>query len=257
MRFFSIKNFILSPSKITTSPSIIVTIVFVVVVALLIELNECSSLAELIKENSVFTAKNTNNQINTSNKNELPSNEYDSESLLDSSIFGNTYETFFEFANRRTFEIESRNKDLYEKSMRSCIYTPYENENDERGGGGGADEDDAINENLGADKSSTSQCLVSVLNLAEHHGSSGSGANSGGLGGKTSDRLFQFDAKTLGLISSSDSSLRLFDFNATHGVLQSMRVKYFKSERPYDACADSANGNVYVVFPDENKIGNI
>jgi len=100
---------------------------------------------------------------------------------------------------------------------------------------------------------------VSVLNLAEHHhGSSGGGggANSG-LGGKTSDRLFQFDAKTLGLVSSSDASLRLFDFNATHGVLQSMRVKYFKSERPYDACADPTNGNVYVVFPDENKIGNL
>ena len=249
MRISSTKNVILSPySKINISPTIVVAIV---VVSLLVELNECSSLAELIKENSVFTAKNTNNQINNNNnKNEMPSNDYDSESLLDSSIFGNTYETFFEFANRRTFEIESRNKDLYEKSMRSCIYTPYENENDERG-----DKDDAISENVADPKSSSSsQCLVSVLNLAEHHGNSG--ANSG-LGGKTSDRLFQFDAKTLGLVSSSDASLRLFDFNATHGVLQSMRVKYFKSERPYDACADPTNGNVYVVFPDENKIGNI
>ena len=183
-----------------------------------IDLDDCSS----IKEHTASLFK--------INKDKIFGNNLNNDSLLDTSIFDNTYETFFEFANRRTFEIESRNKDLYEKSMKACIYTPYENDNDES---------DTTSNNQ--------QCLVSVLNMAEHHG--------GGSGGRMSDRLFQFDAKTLGLISSSDSSLRLFDFNATHGILQSVRVKYFKNERPYDACADTVNSNVYAVFPDENKIG--
>ena len=88
--------------------------------------------------------------------------------------------------------------------------------------------------------SKSDECVLAALNMAEH--------------GKTSDRLFQFDADTVGLISSSDSSFRLFDFSAQHATLTAVRVKYFKNERPYDACADQ-HKNVYIVFPDENKIG--
>jgi hypothetical protein len=207
-----------------------------------IGLSESSSLAELIKENSAFTAKTSNNNHY---KNDIPSSDYDlnSDSLLDTSVFGNTYETFFEFANRRTFEIESRNKDLYEKSMQACIYTPYENESEQQGEH--FHQQQQFDDGERKQESTNPQCLVSVLNMAEHHSG----------GGKMSDRLFQFDGKTLGLVSSSDSSLRLFDFNTTHGVLQSVRVKYFKSERPFDACADTVNSNIYIVFPDENKIG--
>lgn len=214
--------------------------IVILVEVVCIGLSEASSLAELIKENSAFTAKTSN--TNHYNKNDIPSSDYDlnSDSLLDTSVFGNTYETFFEFANRRTFEIESRNKDLYEKSMQACIYTPYESESEQQQQQQFDDDDDERKQ-----ESTNTQCLVSVLNMAEHHSG----------GGKMSDRLFQFDGKTLGLVSSSDSSLRLFDFNTSHGVLQSVRVKYFKSERPFDACADTVNSNVYVVFPDENKIG--
>ena len=76
---------------------------------------DCSSLAELIKENSVFLKSENQNKFNNDPN-------YDVGDMFDSSVFGNTYESFFEFANRRTFEIESRNKDLYEKSMKACIY---------------------------------------------------------------------------------------------------------------------------------------
>lgn len=42
----------------------------------------------------------------------------------DDSVFGNTGETFFDFANRRVNELNNANKILFDKSMTQCPYAP-------------------------------------------------------------------------------------------------------------------------------------
>ena len=91
--------------------------------------------------------------------------------------------------------------------------------------------------------SSSSECLLYTLTLPDQ-------------GGKTSDRLFSFDANTIGLVSSTEASLRFLDITPDSGHLQTVRVKHFRggAERPFDACTDPASAHIYVVFPDENKL---
>ena len=109
----------------------LILLVFVVIICSL-EGHQCTSLADLIKENSLFlrnkieaSSSHASSSLNSDMSYDVSGNGASSDSALDTSVFGNTYESFFDFANRRTHEIESRNKDLYEKSMKACIYTPY------------------------------------------------------------------------------------------------------------------------------------
>ncbi|CAF0959497.1 unnamed protein product [Brachionus calyciflorus] len=147
-------------------------------------------------------------------------------------IFDPTRESFFDYARRRTAELKSKNKDLFEKAVNLC---PYSIRSDE------------INEENTAKRFPRSfynlekkMCIVGSYNFENNYG-------------LTSDRLFLFDPYTIGLISSSDSSLRLYNFNLYHKSLNQIRIKYFRNEVPTDACADK-NKNIYVVFPDQNKI---
>lgn len=177
---------------------------------------------------------------NFDDRNSAPSDD----SGFDPSIFGNTDESFFEFANRRVNELKNQNKQLYDKSIASCQYSPktfldtyslvsrrdlgeITLENDYR---------------IAEDKSSMRQsCQIAEFSLND-------------LNGKTSDRIFIYDPLTIGLVSSSDSTLRFYTLNILHKTFTLVRTKYFKNEVPFDACSDKYK-NIYVVFPDQNKIG--
>lgn len=71
---------------------------------------------------------------------------------------------------------------------------------------------------------------------------------------KTSDKLFMLDTYTVGILSSSDSSLRLYNLNVYARTFSLVRAKHFRgADVPYDACADKFK-HIYIVFPDVNKI---
>lgn len=74
------------------------------------------------------------------------------------------------------------------------------------------------------------------------------------LNARTSDKLFMLDAYTVGLLSSSEFSLRLYNLNIYQRTLTLLRTKHFRGgDVPTDACADKFK-HIYVVFPDSNKI---
>lgn len=71
---------------------------------------------------------------------------------------------------------------------------------------------------------------------------------------KTSDKLFMLDTYTVGILSSFDSSLRLYNLNVYARTFSLVRAKHFRGlDVPYDACADKFK-HIYIVFPDVNKI---
>ena len=62
------------------------------------------------------------------------------------------------------------------------------------------------------------------------------------------------DTYTVGILSSSDSSLRLYNLNVYARTFSLVRAKHFRgADVPYDACADKFK-HIYIVFPDANKI---
>ncbi|RNA09637.1 hypothetical protein BpHYR1_035420 [Brachionus plicatilis] len=148
---------------------------------------------------------------------------------VDTSIFGNTHESFFEFAERRVADLKKKNKKLFENAVKMCPYSTK------------TDETDELNR--------YSRSLFSVEKKSCTVGSFGFHNNYG----LTADRLFLVDPFTIGLISKSDSTLKLFNFNLYHKSLNHIRTKYFRSEVPADACADR-NKHIFIVFPDQNKI---
>jgi hypothetical protein len=185
-------------------------------------------------ENHHHSDQIINNEDEESHNNN--NDDQDSE-LGDDSVFGNTGESFFEFANRRVNEIKNQNKLQFEKSINSCVYSPkaqltkrYVSESETFSG----------NESNRISINTNKRCILGSFKLSD-------------VLGKTSDRLFMHDPITLGLISSADSTLRLFNFNMVTRTLHHLRTKHFHNEVPVDACSDKFK-NIYVVFPDQNKI---
>ena len=100
----------------------------------------------------------------------------------DSSIYGNTDESFFDFANRRVNELKTMSENLFDKSLSSCPYTPLD-----------------LNEHS-HHSLLNNKCLVSSLSLNSLHG-------------KSADRMFLIDELTVGVVSSSDSSVSFYSIN--------------------------------------------
>ena len=67
-------------------------------------------------------------------------------------------------------------------------------------------------------------------------------------------KLFSYDQNIIGLITNSEQSIRLYYFNPYHKSLIQIYKKIFHQQVPFDACVDKAK-NIYLVFPDEQKIG--
>lgn len=148
---------------------------------------------------------------------------------VDTSVFGNTDESFFEFAERRTADLKKKNIILFENAVNMCPYSAKVDNNEE-----------------------SKRFLRSILNVEKKSCTVGSFSfhNKYGL---VADRLFLVDPFTIGLISKSDSTLKLFNFNLYHKSLNHIRTKYFRNEMPADACADRSK-HIFIVFPDQNKI---
>lgn len=72
--------------------------------------------------------------------------------------------------------------------------------------------------------------------------------------GSLSGKLFLYDNNIVGLITNTDMSVRFYYFNPNHKSIIQIFKKYFRNEVPYAACTDKLK-NVYIVFPDEQKIG--
>lgn len=88
---------------------------------------------------------------------------------------------------------------------------------------------------------STNECTLASLTFETLHD-------------RTSDKLFLLDTYTVGLLSSSEFSLRLYQLNVYQRSLTLLRTKYFRGgDVPTDACGDKFK-HIYVVFPDTNKI---
>lgn len=71
--------------------------------------------------------------------------------------------------------------------------------------------------------------------------------------GITSDRLFLIDPLTIGHISKARREINIFSVNLADNHLTLIYKKHFFLSFPYDACSTSAR-NIFVVFPDQNKI---
>lgn len=149
--------------------------------------------------------------------------------FLDTSVFGNTDETFFEFANRRVQELEDKNRLKFDRAIQKCSASSGLNNNNNNKQDG---------KPLPVRVEET--CMVGSLNFDNFFA-------------RTSDRLFLYDQNTIGLISSHESALKLYHFNAAQRTLAHWRTKHFKNEIPHDACVDKSKA-IYIVFPDSNKI---
>lgn len=170
---------------------------------------------------------------------------------MDDSVFGNRDESFFDFASRRVNELQNINRNLFLKSINQCEYSPIDtNEHSSNHDVNNkiSDNDSELEEDINKrfltrsiQQSPDSNCILASVSLDTFLG-------------KTSDKLFLYDMYTVGLISSSDSTLRFYYFNIYQRTLNLLRTKYFRGEVPYDACTDKFK-NIYVVFPDQNKIG--
>jgi hypothetical protein len=182
-------------------------------------------------ENHLQSDQMNNNDDDDSHNN---NDEQDTE-LGDDSIFGNTGESFFEFANRRVNELKNQNRLQFEKSINNCFYSPKSQLSKRY-----VSESFSGNESNKTPVNTNKKCILGSFTLPD-------------VLGKTSDRLFMHDPITLGLISSADSTLRLFNFNMVTRTLHHLRTKHFHNEVPVDACSDKFK-NIYVVFPDQNKI---
>lgn len=147
----------------------------------------------------------------------------DNQDIIDSSIYGNTDESFFDFANRRVSELKAVNENLFDKSINSCPYTPLDHDMKR------SDQNDQ-----------NDKCLSGSLLLNN-------------LRGKTADRLFLVDELTIGVISSSDSSVGFYSINMPDMTITPLRTKIFRNQVPFDGCADSLR-NIFIVFPEQNKI---
>lgn len=191
-------------------------------------------------ENDNNNNNNNGQSLNEDTNDNTNNNTVEDESDFDTSIFGNTDESFFEFANRRVAELQNLNNNLFEKAIGSCPYAPVNSNEDSQ-----TDSSQTANRfSRSALTNENENCVVGSLNFENFYG-------------KTSDRLFLFDFYTIGLISSSDSTLRLYNFNIFHRTLSHVRTKYFRNnEVPHDACADKYK-SIFVVFPDQNKIAKL
>lgn len=170
---------------------------------------------------------------------------------LDSSVYGNTDESFFAFAERRISELRSFHKSMLDKSIATCPYAPAvtssssktasdnQRHHHHHQGPSKMQRPDANNNNNAGEESNS--CIVNSLSLDRDFG-------------QTSGRLFYYDPFHIGLISSSDSTLRIFNFNLVTRSLTLSRTKHFRNEVPFDACVDKSK-NIFIVFPDQNKIG--
>lgn len=172
----------------------------------------------------MFT-KYTNNIQNT-NKDDNSLNDQEN---VDASVYGNTDESFFDFANRRVSEMNAVNEQLFDKSINSCPYTPLDH-----------DLKRAEHHEAYSHDNTNRKCLSGSLLLSN-------------LRGKTADRIFLVDDLTLGVISSADSSVSFFSIQMPEMSVVPLRTKVFRNQVPFDACADSMR-NVFVVFPEQNKI---
>ena len=162
---------------------------------------------------------------------DLPNKKRNSD--YDTSVFGNTDESFFEFNNRRLQEMIEQNTKHYDYLINSCQYSSVMNNQKEP--------TNKFNKKQKRQTESEKNCVVSSLPLNDYYG-------------LTSDRLFLLDSTILGLITTSDKSIRFFHIDSNKKTLTPMRTKFFRTEdRPYDACADSSK-NIYIVFPDQNRI---
>lgn len=188
------------------------------------------------QEQSFDDNNHHNDQMINNEDEESHNNNDEQESELgDDSVFGNTGESFFDFANRRVNEIKNQNRLQFDKSINNCVYSPKSQLtkrylSDSFNG----------NETTKIPANTNKRCILGSFSLPD-------------VLGKTSDRLFMHDPVTLGLISSADSTLRLFGFNMATRTLNHLRTKHFHNEVPVDACSDKFK-NIYVVFPDQNKI---
>jgi hypothetical protein len=155
----------------------------------------------------------------------------------DSSIYGNTDETFFDFANRRVNELKLLNENLFDKSIGTCPYTPLDTDlnNNIKPAEEIVEEEEEETETNNNNK----KCMKSSLILNY-------------LRGKTADRIFLIDETTFGVISSADSSVSFYNLNDNF-AFNHMRTKVFRNQVPYDGCADSAR-NIFIAFPEQNKI---
>lgn len=171
-------------------------------------------------------------------------------------MFGNTGETFFDFANRRADELNNARKILFDKSMTQCPYAP----SSPLAVGAGED--------VVSLSSNTEQLLANDVDDEMSKRSSEVEINLNNeecvlasvtfdtmpMMGKTSDKLFMLDTYTVGILSSSDSSLRLYNLNVYARTFSLVRAKHFRgADVPFDACADKFK-HIYIVFPDTNKI---
>lgn len=162
---------------------------------------------------------------------QLPKVEHkiDKSEAVDRSVFGNTHESFFEFAERRVADLKNKNTILFENAVKMCPYSANTNDKEES---------NRFSRSLpNVEKKS---CTVGSFSFHNNYG-------------LTADRLFLVDPFTIGLISKSDSTLKLFNFNLYHKSLSHIRTKYFRNELPADGCADR-NKHIFIVFPDQNKI---
>jgi len=107
----------------------------------------------------------------------------------DMSIYGNTDESFFDFANRRVNELKTMSESLFDKSLSSCPYTPLD-----------------LNEHP-QNSPSNNKCLVGSLSLNSLHG-------------KSADRIFLIDELTIGVVSSSDSSVSFYSINMPGSLIE-------------------------------------
>lgn len=183
----------------------------------------------------------TNHHHNNNNQTHSNHDEND----FDPTIYGNTDESFFEFANRRVFELQNMNRNLFDKAINSCPSAPL-NLNTESSYEASMDNDNSLINPLSNSHKylrtdiNDSECIVGSYSFENFYG-------------RTSDRLFLYDPFTIGLVSSTDGTLRLYSFNIFHRTLSHLRTKYFRNENPYDACTDKYK-NIYIVFPDQYKI---
>ena len=157
-----------------------------------------------------------NNNNNNNNDQETTENE-----TFDPSVFDTDGgESFFDFANRRVMEMQNQNKQQFEKAISECSV--------------------AMTISNSHHQVEEEKCSVGSLTIDN-------------MFTRTADRLFLYDANTIGLISSQEASLKFLSFNAHQKTLTHLRTKYFRNEIPHDACVDKSRA-IYVVFPDQNKI---
>ena len=121
----------------------------------------------LVKENEPSTTSRDNEEENNNNNNNNnmllvePNGEEIGESgggggggdfPLDDSVFGNTDESFFDFANRRMNELKNMNKMLFDKSIAQCPYAASSPLNVAGGGDTVESSNDVVNNKINQHK---------------------------------------------------------------------------------------------------------